>query len=243
MRNFYSSLKKVSTLVLKIGQYLLTISGAIFFLLIILAFTPLPYYMRGWLANTEKYDISQPDYIIMLGGSGMPSDDNLIRLYYTAQLEIDNPKAFIIIAHPKDSSVQCLMRQELMIRSIDSVRIKFASEGTNTQSQIMNIKDSFPEVLSKKVIAITSPEQMRRTILAFRKAGFKHIGGMPSFSQAMNRDFNLRFNSQKLKGSKYIPEVGDKLSLRYNFWNYLKLEITCLRELTALAYYKLNGWI
>jgi len=243
MNNFYSSLKKISTLFLKFGQYTLTFSGAFFVLIIILAFTPLPYYMQNWLANTDKYDISQPDYIIMLGGSGMPSEDNLIRLYYTAQLGIENPKAYIIIAHPKDSSVQHLMQQELIIRDIDSLRITFASKGTNTQSQIVNIQDSFPETLFKKGIVITSPEQIRRTLMAFRKAGFKHVGGLPSFSQAMDRDFDLRFNSRKLKGSRYIPEVGDKLRLRYNFWNYLKLEITCLRELTALAYYKLNGWI
>jgi uncharacterized SAM-binding protein YcdF (DUF218 family) len=237
------SYKKVTQNILKIVSYTLIISGIIFLFLITLAFTPLPYYWRNWLANIEKYEVSQPDYIIMLGGGGMPSEDNLIRLYYTAQLGIDNPKAYIIIAHPKDSSVQCQMRQELMIRGIDSVQIRFASEGTNTQSQIMILKDSFPEILLKKAIVITSPEQIRRTLLAFRKAGFKHIGGLPSFSQAMDRDFDLQFNNRKLKGSKYIPEVGDKLSLRYNFWNYLKLEITCLRELTALAYYKLNGWI
>ena len=26
-------------------------------------------------------------------------------------------------------------------------------------------------------------------------------------------------------------------------WNYLKLEVTCLREYAAIVYYKVNGWM
>ena len=39
-----------------------------------------------------------------------------------------------------------------------------------------------------------------------------------------------------------MPEVGNNLNIRYNFWNYLKLEITCLREFSAIAYYKIE-WL
>ena len=40
-----------------------------------------------------------------------------------------------------------------------------------------------------------------------------------------------------------LPNVGSNTSVRYQFWNHLKYEIMIAREMTALTYYKLRGWI
>ena len=40
-----------------------------------------------------------------------------------------------------------------------------------------------------------------------------------------------------------MPDISGNPDLRYTFWNYLKLEITCLREYVAIAYYWMNDWI
>jgi len=170
----------------------------------------------------------------------MPSEENLIRLYYTAV--VGNTGNFpVIVAHPFDSTVYDKIKQELMIRGIDSSRIFFEKSGSNTRAQALNLVKYFPETVHSKIVLVTSPENVLRSVLVFRKLGFTNVGGCPAFGSDMNID--LSFDSNLLGGKKYIPDVGNNLKLRYNFWNYLKLEIICLREFTALGYYKLMGWI
>ena len=221
--------------------FLILSSGILFLIVSILAFTSLPYNLREWLATKEGIYSFKPKYSIMLGGSGMPSEDNLIRLYYTAEAANRYPKSKVIIAHPLDSLVQIKMKYELILRGLDSTRIMFEEKGINTRSQVLNILDTFPETIKSECIVVTCPEQMLRSIKSFRKAGIKKVGGYPAYPCDMY--VNLKYKTKKLKGLKYIPDVGNSLSLRYNYWNYLKLEITCIREFFALFYYKINGWI
>lgn len=225
----------------KIIKILVLAMGIIAIVLSSFAFTPVPYHVHQWLSQNNEQYIKSPGYLIMLGGSGMPSEENLIRLYYTAENARKFPESKIIISHPYDISCQQAMREELILRNIDSSRIFFEQNGTNTRSQVLNIKDNFPETLLSECLVINSPELMKRTIKAFRKEGFLMVSGSSAHSHSMF--VNLHFNKKKLKGTSYVPDVGKNLALRYNFWNYLKLEITCLREIFALAYYKANGWI
>jgi uncharacterized SAM-binding protein YcdF (DUF218 family) len=84
------------------------------------------------------------------------------------------------------------------------------------------------------VLLITSPEHMYRSIHSLQKVGFKNVGGLPSFEKPISE--------KTLKGKK---KKGEKVALawRYNFWSYLRYEILVLREYSAIAYYKLKGWI
>ena len=88
---------------------------------------------------------------------------------------------------------------------------------------------------------VTAPENMYRTLLSFRKLGFAKVSGAPAFDQAMFIDFG--YGHRRIGGKAWVPDVSGSLDLRYNFWNYLKLEVTCLREYVAIGYYWLNGWI
>ncbi len=83
---------------------------------------------------------------------------------------------------------------------------------------------------------------MRRAILTFRKAGFQHVTGLPAFEQSV--DFDLAFNDDELGGRKrFIPDIGHNTQIRYQFWIHLEYEILIIREIVALGFYNLKGWI
>ncbi len=213
--------------------------GAIFLAMIVLAFTSKPFYWYFNLGqNPDKTTvITHPEYIIMFGGAGMPSEDNLMRLYHTAALarHFDVP---VLLVHPEDSLCQAEMTRLLRQGGIDSVL--YMTEGTNTRSQALELKALHPELTEKQLIVVTSPEHIRRTVKCLNKVGFQNIIGKAAYPATV--DFDLSLKKQKLGGNKAIPSI-ESVKMRYTFFNYLKLEITCVREYSALAYYRLKGWI
>ena len=225
----------------KIFRKMLWSLGILTLLLLVLSFTRIPYDVHQWLGTHKSSYKFYPDEIVFLGGSGMPSEGNLIRLYYVSELSRKYPQAKIMIVHPDEGDVISDMIDELVIRKVDSSRIETEMAGTNTRSQAMNIAKHFPHLLKQHVLLVTSAESMLRTVKAFRKAGFESVGGQPAYEVPMFSD--LGYDFKKSGGKMYAPDVSKNVALRYNFWNYLKLEITCLREFTALGYYWINGWI
>lgn len=229
--------KKVSDICLIIGS----IFCGIFLIFLILALTPAPFYMHyalGTDPNKSEKNFT-PEYIVMLGGGSMPSGDNLMRLYYVAEYA-NYFHIPVIILHPKDSVSQLKMKGELMAKGVSGDSVYFFTKGTNTRAQILNLKNEHPEMINNKLLIITSPEHLTRTIKCFNKLDFQQVRGEGAFDAAIHFDLSLR--DQKLLGNEYIPEI-ENTNIRYTFWNYLKLEITCFREYFALAYYKLKGWI
>lgn len=234
-------LNKWLTISGRIAIKLISLAGMVFIVLAILAFTRLPFDMHRNLGECDSGYFFTPEVILMLGGGGMPSESNLIRLYYTAQMAERYPHSRIIVAHPTDTSVAGQMRDYLLQAGVDQERISFMMKGTNTREQALYTSELFPELQNSKIVLVTSPENMYRSIKVFRKLKFQEIGGEPAFENAMFVD--LKYNHQKAGGRVYVPDVSGSNGLRYNFWNYLKLEITCIREYVAITYYKLNGWI
>jgi uncharacterized SAM-binding protein YcdF (DUF218 family) len=238
---FKKALGLSKVLVAKCVKPVLLFFGFWALLLSILAFTSFPYHFRYWLATHKSNNELVPQYILMLGGGGMPSEENLMRLYETAELGHLFPHSRIIIAHPLDTFVHTKMTAELINKGIAPYRINFEHYGSNTRSQVLGISDTFPETIHANIVLVTSPEQMLRSVLAFRKAGFTNVSGCPTLQHDMKT--GLLYKSKLLGGKQFVPDVGENLALRYNFWNYLIMEIQCLRELCALFYYWLNGWI
>ena len=213
--------------------------GALFFVMLVLAFTSVPFYAYYRLGQTpnESDTLMQPRHIVMFGGAGMPSEDNLIRLYHTAALarHFDLP---VILVHPEDSLCQAEMTRILRQGSIDS--ILYMTEGANTRSQALELMAAYPELAEEPFIAVTSPEHVRRTVKCLNKAGFQHVIGKAAYPATV--DFDLSLKKRKLGGNEAIPSI-ESVKMRYTFFNYLKLEITCAREYFALAYYRIKGWI
>jgi uncharacterized SAM-binding protein YcdF (DUF218 family) len=120
------------------------IFGSLFLLQILLALTSAPFWI--WYGMGTKYaGISRPpDYIVVLGGGGMPSESGLMRCWYADKAAGFFPDAKVIIALPGDtadslSSVNG-MKKELILRGIAPERILFEDSGTNTRAQAMNIR-------------------------------------------------------------------------------------------------------
>ena len=218
--------------------------GGISVLLLSLSFTSLPFYWHRWLGEVEVAPNRlprTPEKIIMLGGGGMPSESNLMRLYYVSILAEAYPKSMVVIAHPHDSAVTASMRNHLTKLGVDSMRISFSHGGTNTRSQVLALK-SFRTILAETAfLLVTSPEHMRRSYRAFQREGFQHVYPVAAFENAMFLD--LDYDYLKMGGKPYLIDVSSNDRLRYDFWNYLKLEIICIRESIAMAYYWLNDWI
>jgi uncharacterized SAM-binding protein YcdF (DUF218 family) len=213
--------------------------GALFFVMLVLAFTSVPFYAYYRLGQNpnESDTLVQPRHIVMFGGAGMPSEDNLIRLYHTAALS----KHFeipVILMHPEDSLCQAEMTRLLRQDGVDS--ILYMTEGANTRSQALGLMANYPELAEEPFIVITSPEHVRRTVKCLNKAGFQNVIGKAAYPATV--DFDLSLKKRKLGGNEAIPSI-ESVKMRYTFFNYLKLEITCAREYFALAYYKIKGWI
>jgi uncharacterized SAM-binding protein YcdF (DUF218 family) len=228
---------------LKLGKLFLMSLGGLFLIALILSFTDYPFWAMYWLGTHNAELDVEPSILVLMGGGGMPSADGLNRCYHAAKTAHYHKNCKIIIAVPADTtreeeSPEKLMAHELKIRGIDSSRFIFESEGTNTYSQVMNIKkllsDRNPDSIAIRII--TSPDHVLRSVAVFRKAGFKHVGGHPSFEEDIKEDLLL-----EKKDRATLRQ--EKLLLRYNMWNYLKYEITVLREYCAIVYYKIRGWI
>lgn len=213
--------------------------GILFFTMLVLAFTSAPFYLHFNLGQNPNDDVevSNPQLVMMFGGAGMPSEDNLMRLYHTAALarHFEVP---VLLVHPEDSLCQSEMTRLLRQGGIDS--ILYMTEGANTRSQAVELMNAYPELSNKELIVVTSPEHVRRTVKCLNKVGFQNIVGKAAYPATV--DFDLSLKKQKLGGNEAIPSV-ESVKMRYTFFNYLKLEITCLREYFALAYYKIKGWI
>lgn len=223
----------------KIVVYVLSILGLILIIAMGLSFTSLPFKAYHFLSAPHIPIESTPEYILILGGSGMPSADGLQRTHFGAEAAGIYSSSKVVIAHTanrnkKDRLKQLqLMARELVIKGVDTNRLEFEFEGTNTFTQASNLYD---QIGNQAVLVVTSPEHMLRAILTLKKCGFTDVGGLPTFETPIDHKSLL----SRTKGRIITP---DNLSLRYNVWSYLIYEIKVARELTALAYYWLMGWV
>ncbi|MDA3890816.1 MAG: YdcF family protein [Salinivirgaceae bacterium] len=217
--------------------------GIVFFLMILLSFTTLPFWMYFNLGQTTSTYCSSPDYIVVLGGGGMPSESGLMRTYRASEISKKHPNAKVIIALPGDTSDEYssvnLMRQELINRGVDSLKIMLENAGCNTRMQALNIFETIGS--SSKVLIVTSPDHMYRATKAFKKAGMQYASGKPALEKAIESE--LFFNQDDLGGKNCLINVGYNTQIRYQFWNHFRYQILVYREYAAISYYKLKGWI
>ncbi len=232
---------KIKPVLLKIVNRILKVTGVFALLLLLLSITDIPYNAYHWLGTSNSKLINQPDLIVILGGSGMPSPDGFIRCYYGSQAALQFKEIDIIIALPtgeNDSTHQLdMMAHELIIRGVDSSRIHYEPMGFNTHSQAENIAVKYGDKLQQtSLILITSPEHMYRSVRSFLKCGFKSVGGLPTFE--------VPIDEEKIKDKQKSKDKRVKdLNLRYNIWSYLHYELLVFKEFFAISYYKLKGWI
>ncbi len=237
-------IKTKSIYFLRLLRTIFTLIGIFFSICVLLALTSAPFWGYYWLGTSKSELNEKPATIVLLGGGGMPSRSALMRSWYVEKASKSFPDANIVIAMPGDLtdslSTPVLMKKELVIRGINPSKIGFENKGTNTRAQALNCQRIIK--MQSPILLVTSPEHMRRAVLSFRKAGFEKINALPAFENATEAD--LSFDDDKLGGRKTIvPDVGKSINMRYQLWNHLKYEILIARELVALSYYRVRGWI
>lgn len=214
--------------------------GLLALVMVLLAFTPLPFDAHRWLGMAAGECTRPADHIVVLGGSGMPSGPELLRLHRAAEAAAEYPAAQVLVVHPKEVQVVRAMVLELVLRGVPLERIRLLPAGENTREQALLCAARWKGG-SPVLALVTAPENMYRSVLAFRCAGLGNVCGLPAWDHASQHDF--RYVHAALGGKAYLPDVSSSPGLRYTFWNYLKLELTCLREYVAIAYYRMNGWL
>lgn len=229
--------------VVKKGTKVLFITlGIVFLLQLIISFTSLPFWMYYYLGVNDGKFCGQPEYIVVLGGGGMPSESGLMRTYHASNISKKYLKSKIIISLPGDTldrvSSVFLMKIEMMNRGIDSTRISFENTGTNTRMQALNIAEKIAS--ESKIIIVTSPDHMYRACKTFQKAGLKYSCGKPAFEKAIEASIEL---NEELNNESLLCAIAKQKQFRYQFWNHLKYQNLVYREYFAIAYYKLRGWI
>jgi len=195
------------------------------------------------------YQIAPPgkfDYIVVMGGSGMPSKSALIRSYYATELFKSDSSSLLILAltgdKNKEQSAVSKMKNDLVLRGISPGKIIVESIGRNTREQVLLIKECIPEVEKKKIVVVTSPVHMKRSYKSFKREGLSKVYCYATFD--IPNETNLEYETDRLGGRKLpLPEIGNKINIRYRFWTHLEYEIQIAREYLATGYYKLKGWI
>ena len=171
---------------------------------------------------------SDSDYIVLLPAGGIPDPAMLMRAYTAAEESAKNRKAKVIISlkadPPLETSTIWGIRNELVLRGVPKELILLETRATNTADHAKYIKAAhMGDPLRDKYLLVTSPTHVRRSMMTFRHAGFKHLYAKPAIPGIEKED---------LGGGQYI---------RYCFWNALVLSVHIARETLAIAWYKVSG--
>ncbi|MEI7898340.1 MAG: YdcF family protein [bacterium] len=261
LKLFMSALKRV-----------VMVAGIIATTMFILALTSAPFWIWYGLGVKKAGIHRPPDYIVVMGGGGMPSESGLMRCWYAAKAANHFSRSKVIIALPGDvkdpmSSVN-QMKKELELRGICADRIFLEDSGTNTRDEalrvwkiIQNSKCEEQNAKSNSGIITgslnkdeLSPGSGQRSLLIVTSPEhlyravltFNKIGFIKVDGiPAFEKtiEADLSFSAKKLGSRSWVPDIGQNITIRYRFWMYLDYEFLVLREWLAMAYYKLQGWI
>ncbi len=212
------------------GRTLVRMSAALFLLQIALATPLLDGIVESWLEVTDAGTMETPEYIVVLGGGGIPSDTGLMRTYYGATHSISFPDAIVVVALPADGTPETSsagrMKDELVLHGVPASSILMETQGKNTHEQAERIRAMLgPGAIDDPVHIVTERSHLRRALLCFRKAGFSRVFGIGTHNTGAEAD------------------VGAGTFLRYTLWTNLQLQIRVFREMIATGMYKLRGWI
>jgi uncharacterized SAM-binding protein YcdF (DUF218 family) len=228
----------------KLATGVLATSGVIALLMLVVSFTSLPFHAYHRLGTSGGKLQQAPVYIVVMGAGAMPGGAALMRCHYAALAAKSFPEAQIIITMPAASgdflnSTGYEMYQQMALYDIASDRFRFETKGTNTHTQACDIRRMKGITNNEVLLIVTSPEHVYRSVRTFSKCGFTNVYGLPAFQAAFDSELLLDPDER----DKTLTTPGRNVSLRYNMWNYLKLEIDVLREYVAIAYYKIKGYM
>ena len=229
---------------LVLGRLLIAL-GLLATLLLAACWTDYPWRIYRWFSMPEAQLQVAPEYIVVMGGGGIPSESGLMRTYYGAEAAHRFPDATVVIALPGDPTGETgalgRMREELERRGVARDRIQFEPRGTNTRSQAIEWRRQWDaEEVAAPVLIITSPEHMRRSVRTFQRAGFLEVGSVAAYDTSIESD--LALDEDGVDSGFALKSVEGSLFVRYQFWHGISYLGRSAREAVALLYYKLKGW-
>ncbi|MDD2239830.1 MAG: YdcF family protein [Kiritimatiellae bacterium] len=236
------------------------LAGVVALLGAALQFTPWPWRAYRGLGTTANLSARPPTHILVMGGSGIPGESGLMRTFYGALAAAEHPEAELLVAMPRaasESEASQAYLDELARRGVAPHTMRILDRGRNTREQALRLADYLGDSIGDATVLIVSnPEHIRRCAAALRKAGIRHLAVMPAHSLSIEDALPWRAADLEapITGSapaaaastavaKWVPDVGGSMVLRYNLWAHLGYTLDVAREWTALAYYRLRGWI
>ena len=220
-------------------RVLITGLGLATLVMLVLTLTPVPWWAYAWLSRAPHNEPGPAEVIVMMGGGGIPSDSGLMRSYETAVQARRHPKARVILAMPfepgETNGRPGAVVQELVLRGVAAERITQEGHGRHTREQAVAVWKMVGGRAPPAVLVVSSPEHIRRSVLAFRKAGFTEVRGVGAQAQRLEADL-------RLADGRWFDLARTTL-VRYHIWEGLLTQVKVLREAAALAYYKVQGWI
>lgn len=195
-----------------------------------LALVGMPAPFRHWITARDLGTDLPPDYVVVFGGGGIPSESGLIRSYHAAWIAQVYSNATVVVALPGDEkdpdSALSRMIGELVMRGVKRERVRAESRGRHTYEQAVQVRALLgASALADRVLLVTSPYHLRRAVMCFRSEGFTNLAVWATYGEGVE------------------PDLGGGQFARYRFWNNLEFQLNCQRELCAMAYYKLRGWL
>ncbi len=220
----------------------LAILGLLMLAVWALCLTTVPWRWYDWLSAREFTLREEPDYVVVLGGGGIPSESGLMRSYVAAEAARRFANAMVVVAmpDPRDPSTRGML-DELVLRGVKRERLQLEDQGRNTWQQARHLRRMLAgDGVEPSILLVTSPDHMRRAVGALRQAGFQQVGTRPADSVAIVADLSIEPAAEPSAGGP-VPVVGS-LALRYGVWNNFGLLNRCVRESVALLYYRAQGW-
>lgn len=212
------------------ARALMVLPALILGLILAMSIFGIPASIHRWFATADIRLAAPARTIVVLGGGGIPSETGLMRTYTAAALRTEHPAARYICALPADADPETSsvgrMRDELVLRGVPREAVTLEYRARNTREQAAAVRALLGETaLGDPLLLVTSPDHARRALLCFRRAGFAQVACAPAVATSAEAD------------------MGPHVFARYGFWNLLECQVHYARELTALAWYKLRGWI
>jgi len=181
-----------------------------------------------WLQVKDLPAMTNPDWIVVLGGGGIPSESGLIRCYYGSTTWKKYPEATCIVSLPADDDPEVssvgLMKKELLMRGVPEEKILMETKAVNTRQQAQFLMEQFGETFQTgRVMLVSSPFHLRRAVTSFEQAGCEQVGVLSAASIGAEADF------------------GAGTFFRYTLWGILEDQAVILRELVALTWYRISS--
>lgn len=244
----------------------LACAGAGAVAMVALQFTQLPWKAYSSLScdgnpGANHAGTWMPTHILVLGGSGVPGESGLIRLWYAADAARKYPGVPVWMALPcsagtSENPAAAVYAAELQSRGVEAERCEPRACGNNTREQAVALVRDLADGDAGgawRVLLVTSPEHVRRACLAVRRVA-RDAGADIEVRGLAAQELSLEDHVREAKtpipdppsnesGAPDPPSSGLPGTFRYEFWNHAKYTLDVAREGSAILYYWLRGWI